>query len=62
VVHLSDLLMRRTPIALGGHLSGAVVEETSEIAADTLNWSDARRNSEVDRFVETARLHHGVSL
>lgn len=62
VVHLSDLLMRRTPIALGGHLSRAVIEETSKIAAETLEWSDARRNSEVDSLVKTARLDHGVSL
>jgi len=46
VAHLSDLLLRRTLIALSGHLDSAVIAEAAEVAAGMLGWTAARRAEE----------------
>jgi glycerol-3-phosphate dehydrogenase len=46
VVHLPDLLLRRTLIALSGHLDPAVIAEAAEVAAGVLGWTAARRTEE----------------
>jgi glycerol-3-phosphate dehydrogenase len=46
VRRLSDVLLRRTAIAMEGLLSAAAVEEAADIVADALGWTPARRNAE----------------
>jgi glycerol-3-phosphate dehydrogenase len=46
--HLTDLLFRRTSIAMEGNLSLGVIHETAKIAADTLSWSTSRTKSEIE--------------
>lgn len=53
VGRLTDLLFRRTDIALSGRLSAAVVAEAAEIAADTLGWDAERRQNEIDVTLQT---------
>jgi glycerol-3-phosphate dehydrogenase len=57
VVRLSDLLFRRTDIALSGKLSDEVVETTAQIAAEALGWNSDRTQSEIIETKRLARLH-----
>lgn len=57
VVRLTDLLFRRTDIALSGSLTTAVIEETARLAGQALAWDEARMVGEIARATEEARLH-----
>jgi glycerol-3-phosphate dehydrogenase len=48
VVHLTDLLCRRSTIAIQGHASRAAIEEVAAIVAKTLGWDDAKRQEQVN--------------
>ncbi len=61
VVHLTDLLFRRTDIALSGQLSEPVIAETARLAAAALGWDEARAADEIFRAGREAELH-GVAL
>lgn len=50
VRRLSDILLRRTAIAMEGSLSRAAVEEIADIAAPVLGWDAARKLSEVNQM------------
>jgi glycerol-3-phosphate dehydrogenase len=53
VGRVTDLLFRRTDIALSGKLSSTVIAEAVEIAAETLGWDAARRTLETDDALRT---------
>lgn len=57
VGRLTDLLFRRTDIALSGRLSAAVLAEAAEIAADTLGWDAEHRQNEIDATLQTCHSH-----
>ena len=46
VVHLPDLVMRRSALAVTGQLSAAGLAQAADVAAAALNWDAARRDSE----------------
>ena len=48
VMRLSDILLRRTAIAMEGLLNTQVVEEVAQVAAATLGWSKVRTEAEID--------------
>ena len=48
VRRLSDILLRRTSIAMEGLLTLKVVEEVAQIAAATLGWNKARTKAEIN--------------
>ncbi|HTN57943.1 MAG TPA: glycerol-3-phosphate dehydrogenase/oxidase [Protaetiibacter sp.] len=60
VVHLGDLVQRRTSLALEGRLTTAALVEIAEVAGAALGWTDARRTAEIDRLVSVLRERHGV--
>lgn len=62
VVHLDDLLLRRTPIALYESLDTTRFRELAELAADVLGWSEARRRDEEERTRSLLSSRHGVSV
>lgn len=62
VVHLSDVLLRRTSLAFTGALSPEGVEEINAILAETLGWSDERRLAERDSAAAELADAHGVKL
>ncbi|MHA3684715.1 FAD-dependent oxidoreductase [Leucobacter sp. HY1908] len=62
IVHLDDLLKRRTSLAFCGHLTSELLEELAEVLADTLGWSEATRASEVARATQILRDAHRVTL
>lgn len=47
VVHLSDLVLRRTSMALTGKLTGKLLQRIADIAGHELGWSAERQRSEL---------------
>jgi glycerol-3-phosphate dehydrogenase len=62
VVHLEDLLLRRTSIAFTGRATRAALDELAEIAAGALGWDEATRDAEVERTAALLVERHGVRL
>jgi glycerol-3-phosphate dehydrogenase len=62
VVHLDDLLLRRTAIALLGELTQDLLAELAEIAAGVWQWSADRIASEIDRATEILLDRFGIDL
>lgn len=62
VVHLDDLLLRRSMLALLGQLSRPLLEELAETTAELLDWDSSRRQAEVKRVVQILADRHGVEL
>jgi glycerol-3-phosphate dehydrogenase len=55
VVHLDDLLLRRTSIAFTGAATEASVAEIADVVAETMGWDAAARSTEVARALQ--RVH-----
>ncbi|WP_258065720.1 glycerol-3-phosphate dehydrogenase/oxidase [Rathayibacter rathayi] len=62
VVHLIDLVMRRTNHAFTGGLSGELLEELAEHTGAVLGWDDATRVSEVDATIAHLKEYNGVDV
>lgn len=62
VVHLSDLVIRRTLLAIRGCVDDAVLAEMADVCADALGWSAARRREELQSCAKTLRERHHVRL
>lgn len=61
VSRLTDLLFRRTDIALSGRLSADVIAEVGKIAADLLNWNAERQNTEIEETLKACQSH-GIAI
>jgi glycerol-3-phosphate dehydrogenase len=62
VVHLDDLILRRTAIALQGELTGVLLEELAAIMARLQHWSKVETNAEIDRTLTILQEKHGLNL
>ncbi len=62
IIHLDDLLLRRSMLAMLGRLTREAVEEIALALAESLGWDSARRNSELARALEILADRHGVRL
>ncbi|MEN9564205.1 MAG: hypothetical protein RIR73_2449, partial [Chloroflexota bacterium] len=62
VVHLDDLLLRRTMLAMLGKLTRDSIGECAEILASALGWSAEQKNAEVERTVRLLADRHRVRL
>ena len=62
VVHLDDLLLRRTAIALLGELNGELLEELAEIMAELHQWSAEESREQTQRTLGILRERHGVDI
>ncbi len=62
VVHLDDLLLRRTPLGLYERLDVARLEALASLVARELGWDDIRRTAELDSTRELLTKRHGVRL
>ena len=62
VMHLDDLLLRRSMLAMLGRLSRPALEEVAGALAEYLQWDAARLESEIERCLEILRVRHGVVL
>lgn len=62
VVHLPDLVVRRTLLAIRGRIDDALLAEMADVCAEALGWSSARRREELHSCVKTLRERHHVRL
>ena len=62
VVHLDDLVLRRTTLALLGELTGPLAAELADIAAPILEWSDAEKQAELERTSRVLREKFGIRI
>ncbi len=62
VVHLDDLILRRTTLALQGELNLPLLTELAEIASRVKGWPLEQRQAEIDRSLAILRTKHGVHL
>lgn len=62
VVHLDDLLLRRTMLAMLGKLSRESVLECAGLLADAFGWSTERKNAEAERTLRLLADRHRVRL
>ncbi len=62
VMHLDDLLIRRTTLGLFGRIDRATLERCGEAAARGLGWSPRRMAEEISRTADILRARHGVRV
>jgi len=62
VVHLDDLILRRTLMGMLGEVSIPLLEELATIISPVLEWSQQEAEAEVERTVQLLRMVHGVTL
>lgn len=62
VVHLIDLVLRRTSIAFTGSVTDPLLDELAGIVGDELGWDAARRAAEVAAARDVLAARHGVEL
>ena len=56
VEHLTDLVCRRSTIALLGNARRDVLQELAEVAGPVLGWDDAKKEEEVERTLAEVRV------
>jgi glycerol-3-phosphate dehydrogenase len=62
VIHLNDLVIRRTLLAIRGRVTDAVLAEVAGIAARALGWDAGREHRELHNCTTALRERHGVRL
>ncbi len=61
VVHLSDLVLRRTSLAITGEITRRVLDTIAALMAERLGWDEARTAEEIDATISELETYHGVS-
>lgn len=62
VVHITDVVLRRTTVAFVGGLSQAAFDEISVLMAEALGWSPEQHDAERTFAVDELTRLHGLSL
>ena len=62
VVHLDDLVLRRTMLAMLGQLTRPAVDELADVAGDALGWNESQKQAEVTRTLELLATRHALRL
>jgi glycerol-3-phosphate dehydrogenase len=62
IVHLDDLVLRRSLIAMLGELTPELLDELAQIVGESLGWSDEEVLAEVQRTAAILQDKHAVSL
>jgi glycerol-3-phosphate dehydrogenase len=62
VVHLDDLIMRRTLMGLLGEVNRALLEELAAVVASVLQWPAEKTTAEIERTVQLFQKVHAVIL
>ncbi len=62
VVHLSDILLRRTSLAISGRLTPALCRAVARIAGGALGWDQEREQEELADLATLLSERHGVRL
>lgn len=62
VVNLTDIVLRRLPIAVSGRLTRGSATELAAHAARALQWSDDERERQIENLRSVARERHGIDI
>jgi glycerol-3-phosphate dehydrogenase len=62
VVHLDDLILRRSLMAYLGHLSRPLIGELADILGESLDWSKSQKETEIERTYQILQGNYGVRL
>ena len=62
IIHLDDLLLRRTVLAMLGRLTREGINELADVVGETLGWSSDQKTAEVGRALRLLADRHGVLL
>jgi glycerol-3-phosphate dehydrogenase len=62
IIHLDDMLLRRSMLAMLGRLTRESVEEIANSLGEALNWSNEQVRTEVLRTLEILKNRHTLSL
>lgn len=60
IVHLDDLILRRTLMAMLGEVTGPLLDELSMILARALGWTEDERRAQVQRASQLLQQRHGI--
>jgi glycerol-3-phosphate dehydrogenase len=60
IVHLDDLILRRTLMGLLGQVNGPLLEELAAIVSPFVHWSRQDAAAEVERTIQLLERVHGV--
>ena len=62
VLHLDDLVLRRSMLAMLGYLTHDALDELSNVLANFLGWTKEQKETEVARALSILADRHGVRL
>lgn len=62
VMHLADIFLRRTSLAISGQLTIRLCRDVTTIAASTLGWDTEQERKELHELSTLLAEHHGVRL
>jgi glycerol-3-phosphate dehydrogenase len=62
VIHLDDLLLRRSTLAWLGRITPENLVEVAGVLGTTLGWDDQKKDDEVNRAAYILKDRHGVNL
>ncbi len=62
IIHLDDLLLRRSLLAMAGYVTQALLEELGPIVGEGLCWSTEEIQQEIQRAATILTTQHGVRL
>jgi glycerol-3-phosphate dehydrogenase len=62
ICHLDDLVLRRSMLAMLGHLTGEILEELADVLGNGLGWDQERKAAEVARTRSILANRHGIRL
>jgi len=60
VVHLDDVLLRRTDLAFTGAVTSELIEEFATVIGESLGWTPERRAHEIDATRSLLTTLHGI--
>jgi glycerol-3-phosphate dehydrogenase len=62
VIHLDDVILRRTMLAMLGRLSKQSIDELAEVVGDSLSWKAEQKAAEAARTLRVLADRHGVQF
>ena len=62
IIHLDDLILRRTMIGKLGLLSYSGLFDLAEVVAQAKGWSDEFKQGEIEHTLQILKEFHGVHL
>jgi glycerol-3-phosphate dehydrogenase len=62
IIHLDDLLLRRTFLAYLGELNLPLIKEMAAVVGSELGWNDLQKKTEIERSLAILADKHGVEF